>query len=214
MAIATHQDSLDTASFTVRSLAKDDVHQTLEIEKEVFPNLFPPTSFHRELKNPNSHFLVATRNVFTKRKSPIHEVEARQRGILHHFLNVIRRRRSRAVSNPEHIVGFIGTWYMVDEAHIVSIGVRNEYQGQGIGNLLFLGAIDHAIKTGAETITLEVRPSNLKARNLYKKHGLSERGVRKSYYSDDREDAIIMTSEPIQMPEFTRRHQSLKRGGD
>ena len=212
MAIATHQGSRDTTSFTIRSLTKVDVQQTLEIEKEVFPNLFPPTSFRRELKNPKSHFLVATRSVFTKRKSPIHEVEASQHGILHHFLDAIRSRRSRAVPKPEHIVGFIGTWYMVDEAHIVSIGVRNEYQGRGIGDLLLLGAIDHAIETGAETITLEVRPSNLKARNLYKKHGLSERGVRKSYYSDDREDAIIMTSEPIQLSEFIRRHQSLKRG--
>ena len=206
MAIVTRQGPRDTVSFTIRPLTKGDVHQTLGIEKEVFPNMFPPTSFHRELKNPKSHFLVATR-----RKSPAPEVESSQRGILHHFLDVIRSRGANWESNPEHVVGFIGTWYMVDEAHIVSIGVRNEYQGQGISDLLLLGAIDHAIETGAETITLEVRRSNLKARNLYKKHGLTQRGVRKAYYSGDREDAIIMTSEPIQMPDFLRHHQSLKR---
>ncbi|CAI7989174.1 Putative [ribosomal protein S18]-alanine N-acetyltransferase [Geodia barretti] len=86
---------------------------------------------------------------------------------------------------------------MVDEAHIVSIGVRSEYRGLGLGELLLISAIEQAIETESRVVTLEVRVSNHVAQNLYKKYSFTERGVRRGYYSDNREDALIMTTEPI-----------------
>jgi ribosomal-protein-alanine N-acetyltransferase len=98
---------------------------------------------------------------------------------------------------PGEVAGFIGVWYMADEAHIVNIGVTNEHRGNGLGELLLIAAVEHAQEQGASMVTLEVRESNFIARNLYRKYGFTERGLRKAYYSDNREDAVIMTTEPI-----------------
>ena len=93
------------------------------------------------------------------------------------------------------VVGFLGAWHVVDEAHVVGVGVGREYQGKGVGELLLIGAIHQASANGMSTVTLEVRPSNVAAVNLYSKYGFKECGVRKGYYTDDREDAIIMSAE-------------------
>ena len=110
------------------------------------------------------------------------------------------------------VTGFVGTWYMVDEAHIVSVGVRSGFRGQGVGELLLIGAIEQAVARGAEVVSLEVRPSNAVARNLYRKYGFSDRGLRKGYYADNREDAIIMTTDPIHIPPYPGLFRQLERG--
>jgi ribosomal-protein-alanine N-acetyltransferase len=66
-----------------------------------------------------------------------------------------------------------------------------------LGELLLISAVEHAQDRGSRIVTLEVRESNFIARNLYRKYGFTERGLRKAYYSDNREDAVIMTTEPI-----------------
>ena len=91
--------------------------------------------------------------------------------------------------------GFVGMWRVADEAHIVAIGARTEYRGLGLGELMLIAAMGRALATDAAMVTLEVRVSNRPARNLYEKYGFTERGVRKGYYSDNREDALIMTVE-------------------
>ena len=75
--------------------------------------------------------------------------------------------------------------------------MRRSYRGRGVGELLLIGAIEEAYRRGASVVTLEVRPSNSIARNLYAKYGFEAKGVRKGYYADDREDALIMTAGPI-----------------
>ena len=110
---------------------------------------------------------------------------------------VWRRRNPSWLPGTELIAGFVGVWYIADEAHIVSIGVRTEYRGLGLGEALLITAMEQAIEREAIVVTLEVRVSNHVAQNLYKKYGFTERGVRKGYYSDNREDALIMTSEEL-----------------
>ena len=100
------------------------------------------------------------------------------------------------------VAGFLGASYMVDEVHIVSVGVRGTLRGRGIGELLLIGAIEQAMARDARVVSLEVRPSNMVARNLYHKYGFRSRGLRKSYYADNREDAIIMTTDPIKEAPF------------
>jgi ribosomal-protein-alanine N-acetyltransferase len=107
-------------------------------------------------------------------------------------------------------VGFIGLWYMADEAHVVSIGVDAQHRGLGVGELLLIAAVEQAMARNASVVTLEVRQSNEVAKNLYKKYGLTERGLRKGYYSDNREDAVIMTSEPLGSPEYRQKFAELK----
>ena len=102
----------------------------------------------------------------------------------------------------DYITGFLGTWYMVDEAHIISVGVRGAFRGSGIGELLVIAAIEQAMDRRAAVVTLEVRPSNMAAINLYRKYGFKEKGLRKGYYADNREDALIMTTNSIQHPNY------------
>jgi ribosomal-protein-alanine N-acetyltransferase len=97
----------------------------------------------------------------------------------------------------ERLVGFAGMWLMVDEAHITTFAVDPAWRRQGIGERLLLALLDIAVARGAREATLEVRLSNLPARRLYEKYGLRPVGVRPRYYSDDQEDALIMTSEPF-----------------
>jgi ribosomal-protein-alanine N-acetyltransferase len=95
--------------------------------------------------------------------------------------------------NP--IIGMIGFWMMAGEAHIITIAVRHDRRRQGIGELLLNSALELSKSLEAFAMTLEVRKSNLAAQSLYAKHGFTERGVRKNYYDEVKEDAVIMTRE-------------------
>jgi ribosomal-protein-alanine N-acetyltransferase len=93
------------------------------------------------------------------------------------------------------IIGATGFWLMAGEAHIMTIGVRKNHRRQGIGQLMLEAAIKLARSCDAFAITLEVRRSNTEALSLYAKHGFTERGIRKNYYNETHEDAVIMTKE-------------------
>jgi ribosomal-protein-alanine N-acetyltransferase len=102
----------------------------------------------------------------------------------------------------EQIVGFAGLWMMVDEAHITTFAVRQGWRRQGIGERLLLALFDLARARHAQMATLEVRPSNVAARRLYEKYGFALTGIRPRYYSDDNEDALIMTTPSIDSREM------------
>lgn len=89
-------------------------------------------------------------------------------------------------------VGFAGVWTIVDEGHITNIAVHPDYRKKGIGSQLVNSLIEHSSKWGCNALTLEVRASNTPAKNLYKKFDFVEEGIRKNYYKDNKEDAIIM----------------------
>ena len=95
------------------------------------------------------------------------------------------------------IVAYGGMWLMVDEAHITTFAVDPAWRRQRIGERLLLAFLDLAVDRGAHEATLEVRLSNLPARRLYEKYGFRPVGLRPRYYSDDNEDALIMTTEPL-----------------
>lgn len=90
------------------------------------------------------------------------------------------------------VVGYAGMWVIMDEAHITTLAVSPEQQGRKIGQRLLITLIEEAISCGAEYVTLEVRVSNAAARHMYRKYGFEERAIRKNYYTDNWEDAIVM----------------------
>ncbi|MDF2721459.1 MAG: rimI [Paenibacillus sp.] len=90
------------------------------------------------------------------------------------------------------IVGYGGMWLIIDEAHITNIAVRAQYRGRKLGERLLVQLQSTAVFLGAERITLEVRTSNMIAQRLYAKLGFIPAGLRKGYYTDNGEDAIIM----------------------
>lgn len=94
--------------------------------------------------------------------------------------------------HQNRIVAYCGMWIILDEAHITNVAVHPLYRGKKIGLGLMLKMMDVARMYHAKSMTLEVRPSNTVARNMYTKLGFKEHGVRKRYYSDNNEDAIIM----------------------
>lgn len=112
------------------------------------------------------------------------------------------------------IVGYAGMWVIVDEAHITTIAVDPCVRGQHIGERLLVGLLDAALTRGARWMTLEVRKSNAVAQALYKKYGFRGIGIRKGYYSDTREDAIVMWAGNVSEPAFHERFQELKTGLD
>ncbi|KAJ48829.1 ribosomal-protein-alanine N-acetyltransferase [Clostridium tetanomorphum] len=95
------------------------------------------------------------------------------------------------------IIGFGGLWIILDEAHITNIAVHPEYRGIGIGSMLLYALIALCKNKSVEHMTLEVRKSNIAAQNLYKKFNFIEEGMRKKYYSDNGEDALIMWNHNI-----------------
>jgi ribosomal-protein-alanine N-acetyltransferase len=90
------------------------------------------------------------------------------------------------------LIGYAGLWLILDEAHVTSVAVHPDYRGRRLGELLFNVLIQEAVYLGADRMTLEVRVSNHAARQLYKRLGFVSAGIRKGYYNDNQEDAIIM----------------------
>lgn len=90
------------------------------------------------------------------------------------------------------IIGYGGLWTIVDEAHVTNIGLREAYRGRKLGQRLLSELMTFASLRGMKRMTLEVRVSNIPAQRLYEKFGFKVEGVRRGYYSDNGEDALIM----------------------
>jgi [ribosomal protein S18]-alanine N-acetyltransferase len=108
------------------------------------------------------------------------------------------------------IVAYGGMWLMVDEAHITTFAVHPAWRRQRIGERLLLAFLDLARDRHAREATLEVRLSNLAARRLYEKYGFRPVGLRPRYYSDNNEDALIMTTESFGDPSLQARIARLR----
>jgi ribosomal-protein-alanine N-acetyltransferase len=105
----------------------------------------------------------------------------------------------------DETVAYAGIWLMVDEAHVTTFAVMPSWRRHGVGGRLLLELFRVARDVGATVATLEVRLSNAAARNLYQRFGFRPVGVRPRYYSDNGEDALIMTTDPLNSPEMEAR---------
>ncbi|MCH5286881.1 MAG: ribosomal protein S18-alanine N-acetyltransferase [Christensenellaceae bacterium] len=102
------------------------------------------------------------------------------------------------------VVGFAGAWIILDESHVTNIAVLKDHRGQGLGRALTAGLMQYLSNLGAAYVTLEVRRSNIIAQTLYESLGFIRLGVRKRYYEDNGEDALIMVCDhmPPADPDF------------
>jgi [ribosomal protein S18]-alanine N-acetyltransferase len=197
----------------IRPMVKKDIPQVSEIDREAFPTMWPPVNFSHELNNRLAHYYIASDKdkVVDNPRPVIKLVPVRS------FLGIKWPFNSKqpedAVITPdtiEYIMGFVGLWIMVDEAHIINIAVREKNRGQGVGELLLISAIDSSTSLKADVVTLEVRASNSVAQNLYVKYGFNKVGVRRGYYTDNKEDAFIMTTDNIKTDSFKAQFRQLK----
>ena len=99
------------------------------------------------------------------------------------------------------VIGYMGLWFILDEGHITNVAIAPDYRGRGWGEYLMRSVMKLMLKEGMERMTLEVRLSNKAAQKLYERLGFAKAGVRKGYYSDNQEDALIMWLELKPDPE-------------
>ncbi|HUS84333.1 MAG TPA: ribosomal protein S18-alanine N-acetyltransferase [Anaerolineales bacterium] len=94
--------------------------------------------------------------------------------------------------HEQPVVGYVGFWFIVDEAHISTLAVHPDFRGMGIGRRLLEEALVEALLLGADLVTLEVRASNQRPIDLYKNFGFRVKAVKPRYYRDNHEDALLM----------------------
>ena len=117
---------------------------------------------------------------------------------------------SCATNKENRIVGYLGLWEIIDEAHITNLAVHPDFRRKGVAKLLLFDALEQCYKEKIKYLTLEVRVSNEGAINLYESFGFKSLGVRKKYYQNNNEDALIMWSENIFSENYKKRYESLK----
>ena len=100
------------------------------------------------------------------------------------------------------LVGYAGTWHIIDEGHITTIAVKKDFQRNHIGEAIIIKILEDCYNAGIKYLTLEVRESNEAAIKLYTKYGFQSLGTRKGYYQDNNEDALIMWTENIFYDKF------------
>jgi ribosomal-protein-alanine N-acetyltransferase len=100
------------------------------------------------------------------------------------------------------VLGYAGMWVIMDEIHVTTIAVDPRRRGLKIGERLLLDMLEEGLSRGAERATLEVRERNTVAHNLYLKYGFEDVAVRKNYYSDNGENAIIMWANDMLSPPY------------
>ena len=116
------------------------------------------------------------------------------------FLNELHSNKHahyHIIRQKDRIVGYAGLWKVLDEGHITNIAVHPETRRMGVGSKLLEHIVKFSVEQEIFSLTLEVRKSNIPALELYKKFEFKEAGIRKAYYSDNNEDAVIMWKENI-----------------
>jgi len=188
----------------LRAMAAADIPQVADIERESFPSMWPQTAYRSELQNKLAPYLVIVEQ-HAEAEDPA-GANARVRGALRRIVGT----GAPAAASTEYLLGFIGVWLMAGEAHIVTFAVREAYRRMGIGERLLSACIEMAIDAEQEAVTLEVRRSNTNAQVLYEKYGFSRLGLRRRYYTDNNEDAVVMTTPDVITPAYRERFGRLR----
>ena len=114
-----------------------------------------------------------------------------------HELTQNKNARYIVAREDDRVVGYAGLWLSLDEAHITTFAVHPDRRRRKVGERMLLRVFEVATELSAEWLTLEVRASNVGAQRLYEKYGFRAAGIRRRYYSDNNEDAIIMWTERL-----------------
>jgi len=193
---------------SIRLMAERDISGVEEIYREAFPTSLPLPPFVNELRSSDTAFLVAYQgngNQFSESlTSPKRRLSIKSLMPAPRMLTSIKTAFSRALKNDRlvrsSILGFVAISLIDESAHITSIASHIRFRGMGIGELLLIGAVEVALFKRLSYVTLEVRVSNEIAQSLYRKYGFKEIGIRRRYYLDNGEDALIMTTDLITTP--------------
>ena len=183
------------AGIEVDLMRHEDIASVRYVERRCFDTPWPRNAFSAELRRSDSACYLVLRL-----GEPV--IDPGQPLAPDRIGGIFKRLTGRGDWNEQNVVGFVGAWFLVDEVHITTIAVDPDYQSLGLGRLLLLLVADLSRQRQMKRLTLEVRESNRRAREIYRRMGFFEKAVRKRYYSDNREDAVVMWSEDINSPLF------------
>jgi [ribosomal protein S18]-alanine N-acetyltransferase len=206
-------DTRRTMRFRIEPMRVEHISVVSAIEKKCFTQPWPQNAYRREIQsNKMAHYFVARKiepGAMVSEPAPHGAVSSSpsENGLLGRLARLFGGRPEEPATPAmeaelRSIVGYAGLWLMTDEAHITTIAVDPEYQGNGIGELLLLGLIERSVQIGAHWLTLEVRVTNKVAQSLYEKYTFKEMGLRRRYYSDNGEDALVMWTDPVESDTF------------
>jgi ribosomal-protein-alanine N-acetyltransferase len=196
--------------YLVERMELEDIPQIQQIDRESYTVPWPASAYRRELMhNRNAHYYVI-RELAPGEETAPQGLDDEQR--YRRPLGFLPWPRREELPRPGTVVGYGGMWLVLDEAHITTIAMRTSYRGRGLGELLLASMIVAAGEMGSDRVTLEVRISNVVAQNLYRKYGFREEGVRPRYYSDNNEDAYIMTADQIRSGQYRETFDRLVSG--
>jgi len=157
---------------TIALATERDIPQILDIEKEAFSPPWTHDALLDELCKEDSYFIVARDNTAKSQTDVFATLEPSP------CLNCV--------------LGYALVRQVGDDRELLKIAVEKTARGNGIGDLLMCAVLDHAEENMLKPIFLEVRVGNIAATRLYEKHGFKSVRIRKDYYNDPYEDAIIM----------------------
>ena len=164
-------------SLKIEPMTLADIPASLEVDHAAYGANFSPRNYRDELENNQlAHYFV------------LRQVSAAS--------------PEKPALSPPAIVGLGGFWLIAGELHVITISVHPRYRGLGLGEWLLLTLLEEGQKLAAEEATLEVRVSNYVAQALYQKYGFQEVGHRSGYYSNNGEDAFILTTPPLQSANY------------
>lgn len=192
--------------YVIEPMSLEDLPEVHAVEVQSVPTPWPISAYRRELNNPaGNHYVVCRWRAPDGQQ--VERPELRQRA----FLPFFNRQQETAPLTAAPLVGFAGMWVQLDEAHVTIIGVAPSHRGRGVGEYIFTYLIDEAMRRDATWITLEVRVSNVRAQALYAKYGFTVQGTRRRYYSDDGEDAYVMSSPPANTVAYREQYAARRR---
>lgn len=198
--------------FYLRRMQPVDIRQVNEIDREAFPENVPAPNYLREMNNGLAHHVVVCDTTRTH-----YQPEVTQESRSRRFWRSTKERLSiyfdasyLPPAGHEYIPGFVGLWVLAGEAHLTTVAVRRADRGKGVGELLIIAAVLTAYQLDCSFITLELRVSNMVAQNLYLRYGFEEVGIRRGYYTDNREDARLMSTPKLISEDYRQQFQKLR----
>lgn len=183
--------------FTIVPMTLADIPAAIAVERASYSMTWPAKAYDYELQNNNlAHYFVLRTSLPHPPPTKIERL-SKFDGQPSAVNNLIA---DTPASSPT--IGLAGFWLMADEIHISTIAVFPAWRGLGLGEWLLLHLFEAGLALGAILATLEVRPSNEAALALYQKYGFEQVGRRRHYYSDNDEDALILTTPALTSPDY------------
>ncbi len=164
--------------FRIDPMTPADIPGVMEVEQTAYSMHWPRKAFDQELAdNQLAHYFVL--RVSTPQQS-----------------------HQKPAARAEKIIGLGGFWLIYDEIHINTLAIHPDWRRLGLGEWMLIALLEAGQRLGGQAATLEVRPSNQPARSLYQKYRFHQAGRRPNYYSDNGEDALILTTSSLALPGY------------